>query len=145
MSWFFYRTLRLLPYSMCANSEGSCETAQMLARAFAGRLCDKDNNLMSWLNLSSILEILLCIKISAKRWQAFWKSLNLWTLLLKCRNSSKTLKATFSLRTWHDLKETDNDNAFIEIKLQHITYKLCKSATGRESSTATYYSLCKVF
>ena len=38
---------------MCANSEGSGETARMrrLACAFAGRLCDKYHNLMSWLNL----------------------------------------------------------------------------------------------
>ena len=38
---------------MCANSEGSGETVQMrgLARAFAGRLCDKYQNLMSWLKL----------------------------------------------------------------------------------------------
>ena len=36
---------------MCANSEGSGETARMrrLAWAFAGRLCDKYHNLMSWL------------------------------------------------------------------------------------------------
>ena len=36
---------------MCANSEGSGETVWMcrLARAFAGRLCDKYHNLMSWL------------------------------------------------------------------------------------------------
>ena len=42
-------TLRLLPYFMCANSEGSGETARMrrLDRAFAGRLCDKYHNLMS--------------------------------------------------------------------------------------------------
>ena len=47
------RTLRLLPYFMFANSEGSDETARMrrLAWAFAGRLCDKYHNLMSWLNL----------------------------------------------------------------------------------------------
>ena len=47
----FVRTLRLLPYFMCANSEGSGETARMrrLAWAFAGRLCDKYHNLMSWL------------------------------------------------------------------------------------------------
>ena len=40
------------PYFMCANSEGSGETARMrrLARAFAGRLCDKCHNLMGWLN-----------------------------------------------------------------------------------------------
>ena len=50
----FGRTLRLLPYCMYANSEGSGETAQ-LAWAFAGRicdmrrLCDKYHNLMSWL------------------------------------------------------------------------------------------------
>ena len=34
---------------MCANSEGSGETARMrrLGRAFAGRLCDKYHNLMT--------------------------------------------------------------------------------------------------
>ena len=36
---------------MCANSEVSGETARMrrIAWAFAGRLCDKCHNLMSWL------------------------------------------------------------------------------------------------
>ena len=36
----FYQTLRLLPYFMCANSEGSGETAQMrrLTWAFTGHL-----------------------------------------------------------------------------------------------------------
>ena len=36
---------------MCANSEGSGETAWMcrLTWAFSGRLCDKYHNLMSWL------------------------------------------------------------------------------------------------
>ena len=36
---------------MCANSEGSGETARMprLTWAFAGHLCDKYYNLMSWL------------------------------------------------------------------------------------------------
>ena len=36
---------------MCANSEGSGETVRMrrLALDFAGRLCDKYQNLMSWL------------------------------------------------------------------------------------------------
>ena len=48
--WFF-GTIRLLSYVMCANSEGSGETARMrrLAWAFAGRLCDKYHSLMSWL------------------------------------------------------------------------------------------------
>ena len=47
----FGRTHRLLPYSMCANSEGSGETVRMcrVAWAFAGRLCDKYHNRMSWL------------------------------------------------------------------------------------------------
>ena len=47
----FGQTLPLLPYLMCANSEGSGETAQMrrLTWAFAGRPCDKYHNLMSWL------------------------------------------------------------------------------------------------
>ena len=44
--------LGLLPYFMRANSEGSGETAQMrrLVLDFAGCLCDKYHNLMSWLN-----------------------------------------------------------------------------------------------
>ena len=39
----FGQTFRLLPYFLCANSEGSGETVQMrrLAWAFAGPLCDK--------------------------------------------------------------------------------------------------------
>ena len=47
----FSWTLCLHPYFMCANSEGSGETARMrrLAWAFAGRLCDKYHNLISWL------------------------------------------------------------------------------------------------
>ena len=47
----FGRPLRLLPYFMCANSEGSGETARMpgLTWAFVGHLCDKYHNLMSWL------------------------------------------------------------------------------------------------
>ena len=49
--WFLVRTLRLLRYFMRANSKGSGETARMrrLAWAFAGHLCDKYHNLMSWL------------------------------------------------------------------------------------------------
>ena len=39
---------------MCANREGSGEIAPMrrLAWAFAGRVCDKYHNLMSWLKYS---------------------------------------------------------------------------------------------
>ena len=49
----FGRPLRLLPYFMCTNSEGSGDSSRMrrLAWAFAGRLCDKYHNLMSWLIL----------------------------------------------------------------------------------------------
>ena len=52
----FGQTLCLLPYFMCANSEGSGETAQMLSLAwvFAVRLWDKYHNLMSWLILSRV-------------------------------------------------------------------------------------------
>ena len=41
---------------MRANSEGSGETALMrrLAWAFAGRLCDKYHNIMSWLKRDTI-------------------------------------------------------------------------------------------
>ena len=48
----FGQTFRLLIYFMCANSEGSGETARMrrLTWTFSVRLCDKYHNLMSWLN-----------------------------------------------------------------------------------------------
>ena len=59
MSHYICKYIRMLnlihyfpiPYFMCANSKGSGETAQMrrLAWAFAGRLCDKYHNLLSWL------------------------------------------------------------------------------------------------
>ena len=53
----FGRTLRLLPYFMCANSEGSGNNAwmRMLAWAFAGRLCDKYYNLIIMHNADEIL------------------------------------------------------------------------------------------
>ena len=46
-------TLHLLPYFVCVISDGSGEAAQMrrFASAFTGRLCDKYQNLMSWLEL----------------------------------------------------------------------------------------------
>ena len=67
----FCWTLRLLPYLMCANRDGSGETAQMrrLSWVFAGRLCDKYHNLMSWLisclngHLNSLLNIFSYYKI----------------------------------------------------------------------------------
>ena len=45
-------TLHLLPFCMCVNSKGSGETVRLrrLAWAFAGCLCNKYLNLMSWLN-----------------------------------------------------------------------------------------------
>ena len=60
----FGRTLRLLPYFKCANSEGSGETAWMcrFAWAFAGRLCDKYHNLISWL-----------ISLIYRTQDSFWK------------------------------------------------------------------------
>ena len=62
----FGRTLRLLPDFMCANSEGSGETARMrrLAWAFAGRLCDKYHNLMSWLMFIESLVVLTFFNVS---------------------------------------------------------------------------------
>ena len=49
--WFLVGPIIYLPYFMRANSEGSGETARMrrLVWAIAGRLCDKCNNLRSWL------------------------------------------------------------------------------------------------
>ena len=51
---FFGRNRRLLPYFMCANSEGSGETARMRRWVFGGRLCDKYHNLMNWLKTSFV-------------------------------------------------------------------------------------------
>ena len=41
----FCRTLHLLPYFMCANSNGETAWMRRLTWAFAGRLCDKYQNL----------------------------------------------------------------------------------------------------
>ena len=55
----FGRTLRLRPYFMGANSEGSGETVRMrrLAWAFAVRLCDKYHN--RWLNYCTFQQSLI--------------------------------------------------------------------------------------
>ena len=76
---FFCRTLRLLPYFMCANSEVSGETARMrrLAWAFAGRLCGKYHNLMSWL-----------------KWIYFGKKTKTWSLW---KNNNLAWKNTCSI------------------------------------------------
>ena len=68
------RILRLLPYVICANSEGSGETARMrrFAWAFAGRICDKYHNLMSWLKYWCTNDYIIrftCIK------NCFWASM----------------------------------------------------------------------
>ena len=58
--WNLVGTLvRLLPYFMCANSEGSGETVRMhgLAWAFAVRLCYKYHNLMSWLDYADYFDV----------------------------------------------------------------------------------------
>ena len=49
--WVLVGPIFLRPYFICANSEGSGETARVrrLARAFAGRLCYKYHNLITWL------------------------------------------------------------------------------------------------
>ena len=77
----FGGTLRLLPYFMCANSEGSGETARMrrLAWAFAGCLCDKYHNLMSWLkwfiicfNSEPVSEVLSNTKLKMSQLMRLW-------------------------------------------------------------------------
>ena len=61
-------------YFMWANSEGSGETARMrrFAWAFAGRLCDKYHNLMSWPNYNQspypVHDIKSCIKWGRTSW-----------------------------------------------------------------------------
>ena len=63
------RILRLLPHFIYANSEGSAETARMrrLAWAFAGRLCDKYHNLMSWLKFNFLTLFHQIIRMNNER------------------------------------------------------------------------------
>ena len=49
----FGRTQRLLPYFMCANSEGSGETARLSLRC---RLCERYHNLMGWLIYMQLIQ-----------------------------------------------------------------------------------------
>ena len=92
--WFFCRTLRLLPYFMCANSEGSGETARMrkLAWAFVGRICDKYHNLMSWHILA------FCIICSRLIWIFAGRTYHIIILLYLCpfRTSEWTAKMSRS-------------------------------------------------
>ena len=57
----FGQTLCLIPYFMCANSEGSGETARMhsLAWALAVHLYNKYHNLISWLKYNVINKTVL--------------------------------------------------------------------------------------
>ena len=68
----------LLPYFICANSEGSGETARMrrLSWAFAGRLCDKHQNFMGWLIWPVVTRDLPDIKYSSM--PLFFPGLYLW-------------------------------------------------------------------
>ena len=75
----------ILPYFMCANSEGSGETARMrrLAWVFAGRLhvCDKYHDLMSWLNFAfwfTLPFVRLNSEEDCDLW--FWHSLGIFSL-----------------------------------------------------------------
>ena len=65
--WFLVRSFVHF-HTLCANSEGSGETARMrrLAWAFAGRLCDKYHNLMRWL-----------ISYWSDDFQIFWSNSNM--------------------------------------------------------------------
>ena len=65
----FGRTHRLLPYFMCANSEGSGETARMrrIAWSFDVRLCYKYHNFMKCLILSHCLSAFLIKKKKKKK------------------------------------------------------------------------------
>ena len=55
---------------MCVNSEGSGETVRMrrLTWAFAGRICDKYHNLMSWLKVVWLPTSFICIVYQQYVW-----------------------------------------------------------------------------
>ena len=90
----FWSTLRLLPYFMCANSEGSGDTAQMrrLAWVFAGCLCDKYHNLMSWL---------ICFMQSLKHLTLifchFWSRIKTNRIYDGVEASTRTSQASFKI------------------------------------------------
>ena len=113
-SLIFGRTLRLLPYFMCANSKGSGETARMrrLAWAFAGRLCDKYHNLMSWLK-----SFYNCVYSSTSLWNVVTMSSNLAGYCIKVGRKISDLilrnVVVFSNFLVHD---NDNDKYFISCR-----------------------------
>ena len=96
----FGRTLRLLPYFMCATSEGSSENARMrrIAWAFVGRLCDKYHNPMSWLKyhygVGSDFQKNIAIGCShfsqdknpTEKRTGFLRSYKCWTVMLSMTN-----------------------------------------------------------
>ena len=89
----FGPTLSLLPFFMCVNSEGSGETERMhrLAWAFAGCLCDKYHDLMSWLIYSLIWRAGEAEDPTSNTWlvnhsplaASFWSTLFTQTCLFK--------------------------------------------------------------
>ena len=87
--WFFGRTLRLLPFFLCVNSEGSGETARMrrLAWTFAGRLCDKYHNLMSWLKCNPMSVLLSFVGFG--RLQDIWTEEEMFSLTCKGKSLPK--------------------------------------------------------
>ena len=121
---------------MCANSEGSGETVRMrrLAWAFAGRLCDKYHNLMSWL--------IFCVthvahKVACSYWTIFRKtdravSITKWSLTHKPWSIEKNvcLMTLISKRNYSDIK-----NLVLFYFLQKDYFKRWKSAFKRKRTT----------
>ena len=73
--WFLVGPFVYFHILICANSEGSSESAWMrrLAWAFAGLLCDKYHNLMSWLNY-----------LGTKTWQCYIQNHVLMRSFIHC-------------------------------------------------------------
>ena len=113
----FGRTLRLLPYFMCGNSEGSGKTVWVhrLAWAFTGRLCDKYLNLMSsvfkdshmaicWERVDLLAFRLCCFTVKRFNWASSWDYGtyhigNQWRLRRACA-SAQTCQSLCCSHTW---------------------------------------------
>ena len=85
-------TLRLLPYFMCVNSESSSEIARMckLARAFAGHLCDKYHNLMSWLKYTCFEKKDLVFIVNINQYSYTCTCITFFICKHMCARSEKT-------------------------------------------------------
>ena len=120
--------------SPSAFLHNSClRTANALARlawAFAGRLCDKYHNLMSWLKLS-ITYFKFHVSVSCQKvTEKLYSEIHDWFMTQNCHNLSVTVY--FNLIGWFD---NENDDTRIHLHLIRSLRDTCRKTMG-------FYRMC---